>query len=221
VTTIPFLTTLGPQVKSTLGQNGIPGIVAQSGPATSPTVIQVPTADIAANGSGSVLFPLTASAYASLVGQQTGRYWRDFAASRNVPVEAVIGQYNLDTLQRFGFSARNPWPTSLILDAAEVSAANAAVEAFNATIRGTAESKGLALVDANALLRQFQTGILYNGVGVNAAFVSGGLFSLDGVHLTPKGYAITANEFIKAINTRYGATIPQVDVNNYPGVRFP
>ncbi|MBD0257754.1 MAG: G-D-S-L family lipolytic protein, partial [Cytophagales bacterium] len=57
VTTIPFLTTLGPQVRSTLTQGGIPGIVAQSGPATNPTVIQVPTADIAANGSGSVLFP--------------------------------------------------------------------------------------------------------------------------------------------------------------------
>jgi hypothetical protein len=62
VTSIPFLTTLGPQVKATLGQNGIPGIVAQSGPANNPTVIQVPTGDIAANGSGSVLFPLTASA---------------------------------------------------------------------------------------------------------------------------------------------------------------
>jgi lysophospholipase L1-like esterase len=132
-----------------------------------------------------------------------------------------VSQFGLDTTQLFGFSPRNPWPTSLILDAEEVNNATTALQAYNMTIRSVADSKGLAFVDANALLNQFQTGSIYNGVGVNAAFVSGGLFSLDGVHLTPRGYAITANEFIKAINTKYGSSIPQVDVNNYPGVRFP
>jgi lysophospholipase L1-like esterase len=112
----------------------------------------------------------------------------------------VVASYNLDTTQVFGGSPRNPLPTSLILDAQEVSNASAAVQAYNTIIGSVANARGLALVDANALLRQFQTGILYNGVGVNAAFISGGLFSLDGVHLTPRGYAITANEFIKAIN---------------------
>jgi len=221
ITTIPFLTTLGPQVKAVLAANNIPGIVAQSGPAQRPTVIQVPTAAIASSSGGTVLFPLTASAYASLVGRPTGQYWREFAAQRGLPVERVMAQYNLDTLQLFGLSPRNPWPTSLILDASEVSAANAAVESYNSTIRSAADARGLAFVDANALLRQLQTGLLYNGVGVNAAFITGGLFSLDGVHLTPKGYAIAANEFIRAINAKYSSTVPQVDVNNYPGVRFP
>ncbi len=221
VTTIPFLTTLSEQAKSTLTQLGVPALIIQTGPATSPVVDTIPTASIYSRAGGTVLIPLTASPYLSLVGRPGGRYWRDFAQSRNLPVAAVMASYNLDTTQVFGGSPRNPLPTSLILDAQEVSNANAAVQAYNTIISGAANARGLALVDANALLRQFQTGILYNGVGVNAAFISGGLFSLDGVHLTPRGYAITANEFIKAINAKYGSTIPQVDVNNYPGVRFP
>ena len=31
-------------------------------------------------------------------------------------------------------------------------------------------------------------------------FASGNLFSLDGVHPTPRGYAVVANEFIRVIN---------------------
>jgi lysophospholipase L1-like esterase len=221
VTTIPFLTTLSEQAKTTLTQLGVPALIIQTGPAASPVVDTIPTTSIYSRTGGTVLIPLTASPYLSLVGRPSGRYWRDFAQSRNLPVTAVLASYNLDTTQAFGGSPRNPLPTSLLLDAQEVSNANAAVQAYNTIIQNAANSKGLALVDANALLRQFQTGSLYNGVGVNAAFISGGLFSLDGVHLTPKGYAIAANEFIKATNAKYGSTIPQVDVNNYPGVRFP
>jgi len=51
--------------------------------------------------------------------------------------------------------------------------------------------------------------------------VAGGAFSLDGVHLTPLGNALLANSFIKAINSKYGSTIPQVDATRYKGVAFP
>jgi hypothetical protein len=73
----------------------------------------------------------------------------------------------------------------------------------------------------NAFINKVKTGILYNGVGINASFVSGGAFSLDGVHLTPLGNALMANEFIKAINSKYGSTIPQIDATKYRGVAFP
>ncbi len=33
--------------------------------------------------------------------------------------------------------------------------------------------------------------------------------------------ALLANEFIKSINSKYGASIPQLNVNNYKGVIFP
>jgi len=55
-------------------------------------------------------------------------------------------------------------------------------------------------------------------VPVNAAFITGGVFSLDGVHLTPRGNAIAADEFIKAINDKYGSKIPLLDVSTFKGV---
>ena len=64
-------------------------------------------------------------------------------------------------------------------------------------------------------------GIQFDGVKYTATFVTGGSFSLDGVHPTGRGYAILANEFIKAINAKYSSTLPLVNVNKYSGVTFP
>jgi hypothetical protein len=64
-------------------------------------------------------------------------------------------------------------------------------------------------------------GLVEQGVQLSSAYISGGIFSLDGVHLTPRGYAIVANGFISAINAKYGSTIPPVDISNYNGVKFP
>ncbi|MDB4927331.1 MAG: family lipolytic protein, partial [Mucilaginibacter sp.] len=52
-------------------------------------------------------------------------------------------------------------------------------------------------------------------------YISGGIFSLDGVHLTPRGYSIVANQFITAINNQYNSTIPLANVSAYNGVLFP
>ncbi|MNL56613.1 hypothetical protein D3C87_1801180 [compost metagenome] len=62
---------------------------------------------------------------------------------------------------------------------------------------------------------------MVNGIPVSAAFIQGNLFSLDGTHLTPLGYAITANAFIAAINAKYGSSIPVVNVSKYGGVKLP
>ena len=119
-----------------------------------------------------------------------------------------------------GFHPNHPLNNEDVLDRDEVLVATATVEAYNRIIREAADRRNLALVDFNAILKALRAGQVYNGVAVNTAFISGGIFSLDGVHLTPRGNAIAANEFIKAINAKYGSSIPQVDVNNYPGVRF-
>lgn len=94
---------------------------------------------------------------------------------------------------------------------------------FNAVIRAAATSKGLAFVDANAKMQELakSSGIQYDGVKYTTAFVTGGTFSLDGVHLTGRGYAVIANEFIKAINAKYKSSLPQVNANSYSGITFP
>ena len=98
-----------------------------------------------------------------------------------------------------------------------------ATKAYNDALKDIAASKGLAYVDANTKMNELggQSGIVWDGVRYSAKFVTGGAFSLDGVHLTGRGYAIIANEFIKAINTKYKSTLPQVDPNKYSGITFP
>ena len=82
--------------------------------------------------------------------------------------------------------------------------------------------KGLAFVDANAILSTLYTsGLNYGNYNLTATYVTGGAFSLDGVHLTGTGYAIVANMFADAINQKYHSTLRHVYPGNYPGIAIP
>jgi lysophospholipase L1-like esterase len=122
---------------------------------------------------------------------------------------------------QWGISPAKPLADRYVLDVAEKNQIQSYITNYNAAIASIAISKGLALVDMNKFMKTFKSGIVYNGIGLNATFVSGGGFSLDGVHPTPRGYALIANEFISSINKKFGSTIPQVDVTKYNGVVFP
>ena len=116
-----------------------------------------------------------------------------------------------------------PLEDKYVLTKSEVAEIQRATDAYNTHIKALAEIYGLAFVDANAKMIELgkNSGIQYNGVTYSTAFVTGGSFSLDGVHLTGRGYAVIANEFIKAINAKYKSTLPQVNPNNYSGIKFP
>ncbi len=126
-----------------------------------------------------------------------------------------------DSLTCFGMGSQNPIPDRYVLTAAEVRNINEATVAFNSTIQGLANANGLAYVDANKLLSEMESGLTYNGVTYTTAMVTGGLFSLDGFHPNKQGYAVIANEFIKSINSKFGAKVRQVDPSQYEGVIFP
>jgi hypothetical protein len=115
----------------------------------------------------------------------------------------------------------SPLADKWVLDKTEAALAADYTQKYNAGIKSIAAAKGLALADMNAYIKTFKSGIVFNGVAMDAKFVTGGAFSLDGVHPTPKGYALIANEFIKAINAKYNSSIPAVDVNKYRGVVLP
>lgn len=103
-----------------------------------------------------------------------------------------------------------------VLTTAEQELVKSATEKYNNTIAGLAQTNDLALVDANAMLKQLANGgITYDGGSVTSTFVTGGAFSLDGVHLTPRGYAIIANKMIEEINKTYNAEVPRVNVGVY------
>ena len=66
------------------------------------------------------------------------------------------------------------------------------------------------MVDINSLLNQIREhGIVVNGQRLTTSYL-GGIYSLDGVHPTNTGFAIVANEFIKALNRNFDAEISPV-----------
>ncbi|MDX1461954.1 MAG: G-D-S-L family lipolytic protein [Marinirhabdus sp.] len=109
-----------------------------------------------------------------------------------------------------------PLADQFVLTAVEQERVATASAAYNATISGLASANGLGFVDARSALAQVANGgINYDGGLLTSEFVTGGAFSLDGVHPTPRGYAYTANLIIDEINKTYNATIPNVNIGNY------
>lgn len=143
-------------------------------------------------------------------------------ASRLLGLDALTNQ-PATPASVFIYGASFPIGDQLSLTTDEVNNIGTAVKAYNTSIKSVADTYNLAFVDANAKMKELdsKSGISWNGVKYTATFVTGGTFSLDGVHLTGRGYAIIANEFIKSINNKYKSTLPQVDPNKYSGVTFP
>lgn len=109
-----------------------------------------------------------------------------------------------------------PLPDEVVLSAAEVAKIQNRIAGINDIIRTVAGETGAALFDANSFFDQVvQQGIPVGGVDYTTSFLTGGLFSFDGVHPTAFGYAVVAQQFIDAINAQYGADIPQVDLFPY------
>ena len=135
--------------------------------------------------------------------------------------EYVLLSVPQDSLKCYKMGSVTPIPNKYILTANEITTIKNATDAYNLKLKTAADVHNLAFVDANAFLKSAITGLTFDGIKVSTTFVSGGAFSLDGVHLTPLGNALLANEFIRSINAKYGATLPQVDVTKYHGVVFP
>lgn len=112
-----------------------------------------------------------------------------------------------------------PLADKWVLTPQEQTAVSTARTAYNQTIENFATQYGLAFFDADALMQQMlTTGITENGITSTAVYATGGGFSLDGVHPSPRGYSIIANGMIDAINAKYGSNLPKVNVGNYKGL---
>ena len=109
-----------------------------------------------------------------------------------------------------------PLADNWVLSKDEVAEVKVAVDSYNAVIKSIATAKGLAFVDANAILSTLYTsGLNYGNYNLTATYVTGGAFSLDGVHPGARGYAFLANKFAEAINAQYGSTLRGVNIGNY------
>lgn len=113
-----------------------------------------------------------------------------------------------------------PLADNWVLTPEEQETANAALTVYNQTIAALATQYDIAFVDANALLVELGANGFTQADGsvVTATFGTGGGFSLDGVHPSPRGYAILANAFAQAINAKYGSNLPGVNPLDFTGL---
>lgn len=148
--------------------------------------------------------------------------------------QSVIATLNTDAfafLQGLGVDAATAgqlsvngvtWPLEdqWVLTPDEQATATAAVASFNQVIANLATAYDIALVDANSFFVQFnESGFsLPDGSTATADFGTGGAFSLDGVHPSPRGSAIIANLFVESINAKYGSDLPGVNPLDFTGL---
>ena len=79
---------------------------------------------------------------------------------------------------------------------------------YNSVIASS--SNGAVLVDTNARFTDIaQHGYKIGGIELTTSFLTGGIFSYDGVHPSTIGYTIVASEFINAINDQTGSSYRQ------------
>ncbi len=135
--------------------------------------------------------------------------------------ELILLSVPQDSLRQAGWGSITPIPNQFTLRASQINEVQQATDAFNAKLQEAANAFDLAFVDVNSVLERARTGLVFDGVQLSTVFVQGGVFSLDGVHLTPRGSAVVANEMVEAINAKYGSTLSPVNVSAYQGVQFP
>jgi hypothetical protein len=144
-----------------------------------------------------------------------------FGVRQMVEGELILLSVPLDSLKCNKMGSVFPFRNEFVLTNAELTDIRNTINGFNNVISNAAANYNLAFVDSYSFYNQLKTGIVYNGISINAKFVSGGAYSLDGLSLNPRGTALLANEFITAINQKYQSTIPKVDATKFRGVIFP
>ncbi len=104
------------------------------------------------------------------------------------------------------------------------------IAGYNVVIGGAVSGSGDRLVVAdvktayNTLLGASVTGggMLIDGVTIASTFAPpASAYSEDGLHPNDRGYAFTANVFIDAINSKFGATVPKICLNEFGGTGLP
>jgi hypothetical protein len=106
-------------------------------------------------------------------------------------------------------------PDAVVLTAAEVASMQAAVTAYNSAIATEAANRGFALVDLHGLLVTAKaSGFDVGGTKYTSAFLTGGLFSLDGAHPNDFAHGLLCNTMIAALRAKYHSNIPDVDLES-------
>ncbi len=97
----------------------------------------------------------------------------------------------------------------------DVSLIQQTTDAYNQAIASAASANGAILIDANALFKHVGAdGYNIGGIHLSTSFLTGGLFSYDGVHPSAIGYGVIADTFVQTLNAVKGTTIPRPNLGN-------
>jgi len=110
-------------------------------------------------------------------------------------------------------NAGKPLPGAVVLTPDEFSTIQSRIADYNNVITTAASARNIPVADIKGLFDRVANGTEFVGpFQLTGAFITGGFFSLDGIHLTDIGYTMFANEYIKAINRGYDTHIPLASV---------
>ena len=112
-----------------------------------------------------------------------------------------------------------PIPNRYVLDSIEILVVKKAISDYNEKlVQLKSISQNIYIFDLSKVF----TDIIAKGYKVPGSttltnrFISGEMFSLDGVHPTAKGYGVITNELIKYLNSTFNSDIPLVSIQNLP-----
>ncbi len=105
-----------------------------------------------------------------------------------------------------------PIPGDMVLDAAEIATVEQAISDYNASIDSICLSRSIPVVDMYSFFKQINEGYEVAGMTFTADFITGGFYSLDGVHPSDLGHALLANQWLDKINSSFRVSIPAVDI---------
>ncbi|HEX9162212.1 MAG TPA: SGNH/GDSL hydrolase family protein [Thermoanaerobaculia bacterium] len=105
-----------------------------------------------------------------------------------------------------------PLPDACTLTPAETAQIVQRTNDFNQIISDAAGSRNIPVADIKGLFDRFAVGVHVGPFAFNSSFITGGLFSLDGLHLTDIGYTLFANQYLRTINSSFGTHIPLASI---------
>jgi GDSL-like lipase/acylhydrolase family protein len=200
VTAVPFTTTIPPVVLD---------------PATrQPLIVDGHTVPLL--GPGNEAFPCDPASPCSLPPGTLVTLPASALLAQGIGIPAFVGGTGLG-LPDGAFIPPATVSPGVLLYPDEVAAIQARVDAYNQIIAAEVAGAGGILVDAHTIFNDIAAhGYEIGGITLTRSFLSGGLFSADGFHLSNIGYTLVADEFIKALNDA-GFAVPRPD---WSGVLF-
>lgn len=135
--------------------------------------------------------------------------------------ELLVLRIPLDSVRCYQMGSIYPFRDEFVITSDELQEINSRVLLYNQSIRQWANSFGFGIVELDEFYSKLNDGFIYNGVSMSSKFVSGGVFSLDAIHLNGRGNALLSNVFLTAINKKYQSNIPFVNPLIYSSVYFP